>query len=106
MKIYRTPLLACLFVLGAVVLTGCDCGPKANCPPPPPVAVVRPLPPPPPPAYTPPARGVCWVTPPGPVVVMPDPPTVTLNQAGQVVASTPTGRLQPPAADIAFVDRP
>jgi hypothetical protein len=53
------------------------------------------------PAYTRPASGVCWLVPPG-QTVLPDPPSVTVNQAGAVVASTPAGPLYPPTSSAPY----
>lgn len=105
MKTYAPTLLAGAFALSLLVLSGCaDCQTTAKCPPPPPppVAVARPAPPPPPPA---PTQGVCWIAPEGDVL-LPNPPTVTVNQSGAVVSRTQTGRLTPPSVDYAFVGRP
>lgn len=118
MSTYRAPLLAGVFVLGLLVFSGCDCGTRGTCTPPPP--------PPPPrapicnPCATPifgstapaseidfvyagnPSRGVCWVSGPYDPIVLPEPPTVTRNQAGQVVSTTPAGHLAPPSSELAF----
>lgn len=101
MRTYRNPILIVAFMFGLVVLAGCSCATTANCPPPAPVVAYTP-PPPPPPAPRP-VTGVCWVEPLDQPINLAMPPTVTLNQQGQVVSSTPPGRVQPPTSpDLAF----
>lgn len=111
MRTYRNPILICAFMLGLAVLAGCSCGtPRAPCPPParvavytPPVAEVQMAKAPPVQPAPRPSQGVCWVEPLNQQINLGMPPTVTLDQNGRVISSTPAGRVQPPAApDLAF----
>jgi|GEM_PF-4305910 len=99
MTTYRTTLLVGILALGLFAFAGCDCGKRAECAPP--VAIAKPAPAPV--YYAPkPVQGVCWTSSLDQPVVMPNPPSVTLDRQGRVVSSTPTGRLQPPSSDLAF----
>lgn len=113
MNAYRTPLLIGALAFSFLIFAGCSCETRSDCAPPPPVTISKPLPEPScdpcdrplqvtRPVETRPSRGVCWINSLEDPILLPDPPSVTLDQNGEVTTSTPTGRLQPPDPAAAF----